>query len=308
MADEILSGSGGGENLVVAQVISRMVQLQLADRASLRNHPAIVNMNPGLIGATVEKVSIVGLDGVDQMTSRTEIQSEANTAFTSSAATVTPAPFRLAYEMSDLMQAIDPNGIANPLRFARSIAVSASMTLTNLIAQGIDGFTQVGSTGVAMTHDTFLAAQFALKQALVTPPFLFVAKPKAFTDWQDDLEARGGNTQWRAATTQMMALNGQGAEGSYNNIEVFTSDQVQSINGATVDWASSMFGRGAVGYKELRMAPPPRSQFVILDIEGVIRIAELRAERTGETAVVGHYNVGTINIEAGRGRTIVSGQ
>jgi hypothetical protein len=188
-----------------------------------------------------------------------------------------------------------------------SIIASAAMTLTDLIAQEGDGFTQKGSTGVAYTHDTFLACQFALKQSSVPGPYLNVLQPKQFTDWQSDLESRGGVTQWRASTEEMQMLRGPGFEGVYNNIEVVTSSKVQSANSGA-DWAGFMFGRGALAYKEMRMAAPPRSQFVILDVGGVIRVAEMRTEDGAKTKVVGHYYVGTVTVEATRGRTAISAQ
>jgi hypothetical protein len=308
VADEILTGSGGGTNILVSEVASKYVHMLLADRASLRNHPAIVNLGPDLLGGITEHVASFGFNGYDLMTSRTEIQAVSNTALTTAEGTVSPAPYRLQYETSDLMEAVSPYRIGMPgLQTAVSIAQSASMTLTSLVAQAIDGLTVVGSTGVAFTHDTFLAGQFALEQALADGPYLMVLKAKQYTDWLSDLETRGGITQWRPATEAQMILRGQGSKGTYNNIEVFTSNQVQSAN-ANADWAGAIFGRGCVGYKELRMAAPPRSQIVTLDVEGVIRVAEARSESTGETASVGHYNVGTIVIEAARGRTLVSAQ
>jgi hypothetical protein len=47
---------------------------------------------------------------------------------------------------------------------------------------------------------------------------------------------------------------------------------------------------------------------VILDVNVVIRVAEMRTEDEGETAVVGHYYVGVTTIEAGRGRTVLGAQ
>jgi hypothetical protein len=308
VANEILTGSGGGTDILVSEVASKYVHMLLADRASLRNHPAIIRLGSDLLGGATEHIAKLGLNGYDLMTSRTEIQAIANNALTTAEATVTPAPYRLAYDTSDLMRAVDPLGITGDLILPMSIAMSASMTLTNLIATGLStGLSTVGTTTVRFTHDTFLAAQFALFQALVPGPYLSVLKPIHFTDWQADLEARGGNTQWRAATEAMMALRGPGAQGVYNNIEVFSSNQVQSIN-AGADWASAMFGIGCIAYKEVNLGPAPRSQFVVLDVEGVIRVAEKREETTGETFTIGHYNVGVVKVEAGRGRTIVAAQ
>ena len=308
MADEILTGSGGGGDILVAEVQSKYAQLSLADRASLRNHPTLVNLGPNLIGSGTEQISIFGLDGSDLMTARTEIQAISNQAFSVSSVTCTPAPYRIAYDYSDQIGALDPSGVVNSYRLAQSIVGSATMTLTNLIAQAIDGFTAVGTTGVDFTHDTFLAGQFALDQASVNGPYLCVLHPKQFTDWQSDLETRGGVTQWRPATAEMQMLRGQGYKGMYNNIDIFVSSKVQPDGGGSTDWYGGLFGAGAVAYKEMALGPAPRSQIVLLDVEGVIRVAESRNELSGDTQVVGHYFVGACNPEASRGRTLISAQ
>jgi len=307
MADEIYQGSGNGADLLVAEVTRREALLSLGSRASLRNHPVLIQLGDDLIGSNTLHGNLFGLDGADLMAATAEGAAVANTALTEAEYTVSPARYGLAYEFSDWMNAVDPYSVVNSMRLAMSIVRSAGMTLTNLIAQDIDGFTQVGTTGTPMTHDTFLAAQFALEQALVPGPYLTVLKPKQYTDWQSDLESRGGLTQWRPASAEQQALRGEGFKGFYNGIEICTSNQVQGLN-SNADWGGGMFGRGAIGYKELAMKPAPRSSFVIVDLNGVIRVAEVRTEREGETAVVGHYYVGTTVIEAGRGRTIVSSQ
>lgn len=308
MSNELIAGSGTyAGNVLVAEVQGRLVVLALADRFSLRNHPALIRLGEDLIGSITEHVAIYSLDGVDSMSSPTEIAAVANSTLTTAEATVAPARRGLAYEFADHMAAVDAHGVVNSDRLAMSIVKSAAMTLTDLICQEIDGFTQVGTTTAAFTHDTFLAGQFALQQGSVDGPYLCVLKGKQFTDWQSDLESRGGNTQWRQATEEMQMLRGGGFQGYYNNVEVVQSSKVQSAN-ASADWAGGMFGRGAVGYKELRQAPPPRSQVVILDAGGVIRVAEMRTEDSAKTKVVGHYYVGTVTLESGRGRTLISAQ
>lgn len=307
MADEILYGSGGGENLVVAAVASQMVMLSLADRASLRNSPQLINLGTPLIGSGAEKFATVALDGADLMVSRTEIQSIANQAFTSAQKTVTPARYGIAYDYSDYVSAIDPTGTLNPSRLAASIVASANMTFTNNLAKMVDDFaTTAGATTVAMTHDTFLAAQFKLMQNKVPGSFLCILKPKQFTDWVSDLETRGGVTQWRQSTQDMQVLKGIGFQGQYNGIDVFVSDQVQSAN-ANADWAGGMFGAGAIGFKELALGAPAPGAFIVADV-GPIRVEVDRSVRTGETALVGTYYHGFVEIEDLRGVTIISAQ
>jgi hypothetical protein len=307
VADEILSGSGGGNNILVTAIGSKMALLLLADRASMRNHGALINLGDNLVGSTTEQFTQYGLDGYDLMSSVTEIQSVSNQALTTAKKTVAPARHALAYDWSDYLETLDQTGQINSQRLALSIVQSANMTFTNNLAKMVDDFaTVVGSTTVAYTHDTFLAGQFKLKQNKVPGPYVRIFKPKMFTDWQADLEARGGVTQWRAATEEMQMLRGLGFEGTYNGMEVFTSDQVQSAN-AGADWAGGSFGRGALGFKELKLKPAPRSAFIILEA-GVVRVEEVRNGRTEETAVRGTYYHGFVEIEDLRGVTELGAQ
>ena len=305
MANELQTGGAPIQDILVAEVARRGALQLLGDRASLRNHPALINLGGDLLGSTTEQINLLGLDGTDLMSAIGETSAVSNTALTDAQATITPAMQRLQYEMSDQARIHDPTGAINPGRLALSMVGSAMMTLTNLIAKEGDGFATAGTSGVAFSHDTFIAAKAALIQALVPGPYLLVMKPKSFTDWSTDLESRGGLTQWRPAAAEMQNIRGNGFQGVYDNVEIFTSNQVQAVSS---DWGNFMFGRGAIGFKEVAQGAPPRSQIVLLDVNGVIRVAEFRTESEGETAVVGHYYVGTTVIEAGRGRTVLGAQ
>ena len=307
MADELKISGAPVSDILVAEVARHGAILLLGDRASLRNHSALVNLGRDMIGSSTEQINLLGLDGTDLMSSISETSAVSNTALTDAQATISPAMHRLQYELTDQTRIHDPTGALNTPRLAVSMVGSAMMTLTNLIAKEGDGFTTAGSSGVVFTHDTFIAAKTALIQALVPGPYLFAMKPKSFTDWTTDLESRGGLTQWRPAAAQMQALRGNGYQGNYDNCDIFTSDQVQGMN-SNADWGNFLFGRGALGFKEVAQGAPPRSQIVILDVNGVIRVAESRTESEGETAVVGHYYVGTNVIETARGRTVLGAQ
>ena len=307
MANEIRTDVAPGSDILVAETVRRGALLLLGDRANLRNHPALINLGADLFGSTTQQVNLLGLDGSDLMSAVDQPGAVANTALTDAQATIAPAMNRLAYEMTDQAVISDPTGAINSPRLALSMVGSAAMTLTYLIAKEGDGFTTSGSTGVAFSHDTFISAKAALIQALVPGPYLLVMKPKSFTDWMTDLESRGGLTQYYPASQQMQEIRGNGFQGTYDNIDIFTSNQVQGMN-TNADWGNFMFGRGALGYKEVAMGAPPRSQIVLLDLNGVIRVAEDRNEKAGMTSVVGHYYVGTNVIETARGRTVLGAQ
>lgn len=308
----------GPADLLVAQAASKMALLMLGSRFSLRNAPWLINLGQdlvgkfeGLAGGGTLKIPLVGLDGLDEMSSVAENASISETAVDTAAVTVSPADFGLKRAPTDKTRRRDPTGTYSPQRLAIDGVMAAGMTLTTLIAQEVDGGTQVGSTGVDFSHDTFLAGQFALKQGLVPGPYCWMLKPKSFTDWQADLERRGGVTQWRPATAEMQALRGEGYEGNYNGMDVLTSDKVQGLN-SNADWGNACWGRGAVGYIEEPQAPAVRSQHILLDVAGpggvVIRVAEARDEDGRVTEIITHYSVGTVLIETARLRTALGAQ
>lgn len=300
MANESVTGSGAGAAALVAQVASRAARLLLADRANLRNHPALVNLGEDLVGATELKGSLLGLNGYDEFASRTEIQAVTNTAVSSATYTCAPGRYSLARGTSDYLRMVDPTGAFDEIILAQSMVFEYAMLFTTEIAKIGDGFTTVGTSGTDYTHDRWLATQFALKQANVPGPYLNVMSTESFTQWQADLEQRGGLTQWRPASTDMQMLRGTGFEGSYNGIEVFTTDRVQKLN-TDADWANFMFGRGAIGFKELPPAPPTRDMSVLLTA-GPLLAESARNATEANSQVVGNAWVGFSAIETGRGR------
>ena len=315
MANELLTTANPGPaDLLVSAIASRQARMMLGSRFSLRNAPWLVRIGADLVGLSGSgglSVPLVSLGGTDLMSSVAENASISNTALTTDVVTITPADYGLAREVSDKAIRRDPTGMLDPMSLAMDGVASAGMTLTSLLAQELDGLTQVGSTGVDMTHDTFLAAQFALEQALVPGPYACLLKPKQFTDWQNDLDGRGGLTQWRAASAEMQTLRGEGYKGQYNGIDVLTSGLVQSAN-ANADWAGAMWGLGCVAYMEEPQAPANPSMDIILEVPGatgvVMRVELSRNAKGRLTATVIHYTVGTAVLEGGRGRTIISGQ
>jgi len=302
MANEIYTGDSGQGAAVIAGTLARRVALaKLGDRESFRNHPALVLIDDPLrgMGGAALKGALHGF-GLDTMASRTEIQAIANTAPSSANYTVTPGRFGLRYEVGDWQRTIDPTGIHEPASIAQWMPVSYGITLATEIAKLGDDLTNVGTTTVDFSHDVFLLGQFALEAAGVGGPYLAVMSGNSYTDWQRDLEQRGGMTQFQAATAAQLQIRGPGFKGSYQGVDIFMSSYVQTINSAADD-ANFIFGRGCFGLKEVPMAAPSRSSFVLMDL-GFIRVEESRSADTGLTAVTATSHFGTVTMEGGRGR------
>ena len=301
MANEIYTGDSGLGAALIAGTLARKIALaQLGDRGSIRNHDALVNLSgTDFAGGAAKKGALHGF-GLDNFASRTEIQAIANTAPGSATYTVTPGRNGLRYEVSEWERTVDPTGITDPDAIAQWLPVSYGRTLTNLIAQDGDGLTNVGSTTIDFSHDTWLLGQIALSSAGVTGPYLAVLSGNSFGDWQRDLEQRGGLTQWVPASAAMQQIRGHGFKGTYNGVDACQSAQVQTSNAGDDD-ANFIFGRGCLGFEEVMLARSPASQTVLLDM-GFMRVSEDHSDDTGLTSVTGVVHVGTVVMEAGRGR------
>ena len=238
-------------NARVAAVLAQEIQLKLADRASLHNHPSIVNFgNMAGRGSAALQVPILGLDGSDLLASAADGAVVANTTLTAAAATLTIGRYALRYDLTDLGGAITDSIGLNAQRLAESMVGSTLMAFQNALCDTIDGFTATaGSTGVDMSVDDFYSAQFALTLASVSGPYIAVLHPRQLADFQSSLRAEYGATQFVMATQEMLNIKGQGFAGMFNGVDIFVSSKVPTAN-AGADRAGAMFGYCAVGYVE----------------------------------------------------------
>lgn len=295
-------GSGGGENVLTSAVAIRYLQELLADRASLRGHPALVYLNQfgaGAkgIGSTTAQYTVWGLDGYDAMGTVAEGATISETALTNALKTATWARRGLRRDLSDDMRSTDPSGVLNPIRLAADGFGSAMVTLTNVIAALMSGFSvQKGTTGVSFTHDLWILGTGQLTAALVPGPYLALLHPNHFRDWKSDLEARGGLTQWVPAAAAMQILKGPGFQGTYDGVDVFTTNRVPTSGS---DYVSGIFGRGAIGYVEQEVEYGPEA--IIQVANGPIAVELERDGKGGFSSVLTHYRVGGSEIEDGRG-------
>lgn len=284
---------------LVAKVVAKFTQVLLADRGSLRNCAAVVNFgdygvglpNQGSMTATY---SLFGFDGYNLLTTTAEGSAVSETAITMAAKDITVAARYLRRSVSDELRKVDPSGQLNIPRLVMDGYMSAMITLSGLLAGLMSGFSAVeGTSGVAFSHDLFLAAKGALEAGSVPGPYACFLHPTHFKDWSDDLEARGGLTQWRPAAVEMQILRGPGFKGFYDGVEVYTSDKVPASGS---DYVSGMFGRGAIGFVEMAHPPFPASAHIVLQ-QGPIAIEEERDAVNRVTDVVTHYNVGVAEID-----------
>jgi hypothetical protein len=306
MANEVVySGLG---DLRLAKILNNEIQLLLADRFSLRTHPAIFNAgNIAGRGSSVISIPQAGLEGYDLMTAvGSETTAASNVALTDASADITIARYALRREISDLANMTDSVGLTAE-RLAADMVGGYEMAVTNAICDTIDGFTATaGTTGVDLSVDDFFSALFTLEQASVRTPYVSVLHPVQVTDLQNSIRAEGGALQYIAATQEMLAAKGQGFAGSFLGVDIFKSSKVPTAN-AGADRAGAMMGYGAVGMAEGSVRPISALSGALQFPAGtVIAVEYERSSATALTAITGNAYFGVALLQDAMGVSIVS--
>jgi hypothetical protein len=307
MANEV-TNAGLIPDLRLARILNNEIQLLLADRFSLRTHPAIFNAgNIAGRGSSVISIPQAGLEGYDLMTAvGGETASASNVALTDASADITIARFALRREISDLANMTDSVGLTAE-RLAADMVGGYEMAVTNAICDTIDGFTATaGTTGVDLSVDDFFSALFTLEQASVRTPYVSVLHPVQVTDLQNSIRAEGGALQYIAATQEMLAAKGQGFAGSFLGVDIFKSSKVPTANGGA-DRAGAMMGYGAVGMAEGSVRPISALSGALQFPAGtVIAVEYERNSATALTAITGNAYFGVALLQDAMGVSIIS--
>ena len=307
MANEITFANTVGD-LKLAKILNNEIQLLLADRFSLRNHPSIFQAgNISGRGSSVLSVPQAGLDGFDLMSATGgEIAATANVALTDSSADITISRFALRREISDLANMTDSVGLTVE-RLAADMVGGYEMAVTNAICDTIDGFTTVaGTSGVDLSVDDFFSALFSLEQASVPTPYVAVLHPVQLTDLQSSIRAEGGALQYIAATQEMLQAKGQGFAGSFLGVDIFKSSKVPPANGGA-DRAGAMMGYGAIGMAEGSVRPIAALGGALQFPAGTIIAVEYeRTAATALTSITGNAYFGVAKLQDSMGVSIIT--
>lgn len=307
MANEITFANTVGD-LKLAKILNNEIQLLLADRFSLRNHPSIFQAgNISGRGSSVLSVPQAGLDGFDLMSATGgEIAATANVALTDSSADITISRFALRREISDLANMTDSVGLTVE-RLAADMVGGYEMAVTNAICDTIDGFTTVaGTSGVDLSVDDFFSALFSLEQASVPTPYVAVLHPVQLTDLQSSIRAEGGALQYIAATQEMLQAKGQGFAGSFLGVDIFKSSKVPTANGGA-DRAGAMMGYGAIGMAEGSVRPIAALGGALQFPAGTIIAVEYeRTAATALTSITGNAYFGVAKLQDSMGVSIIT--
>lgn len=197
----------------------------------------------------------------------------------------------LGRELTDQLRARGLSGteyLTDPVSLAIATARGYDKTLTaDLCVLAATVTPSVGATGTAMTHDTFMDAVDATPS---TDPGqrIMVLHPAQFKAWKRDLEQRGGLTQWRDAAVDVQLFRGEGFQGVYDGVEVWTCEEVTEDGD---DYIGFICSAGSVMLREDAQAPPFPGQIIIADIgtengPAILRIAASRQEESQKGRII----------------------
>ena len=306
MANEILFSTLSG-NARVSAVLHQTILEKLTDKASLVNHPYIMNLgNLNGSGSSALQVPVVGLGGYNAMAPVADGSAASNTAITSAAATITIARQALVRQISDLAQ-LTANGPMNVTveALAEDMVAAFNKRVTAMLCGLSSGFsTSVGTTGANMSVATFYDAIFAL-QLVANDSFMAIMHPQQINDLISSLRSETGPGQYLAATQEQVQAKGPGYRGTLFGVELFGSTQVPTAN-AGADYLGYMFSKGAVGYATGSAAPVRGAADVVLPAGTPIVVEVSRSPEAGLSTITGSAFVGVAELDDARGVGILS--
>jgi len=303
MANEIQFSNS--QNRTLTEVLNGFFTLIYADRDILFNHQALIKIDdptPG--GSTTVQVPEVGWMGFDQLTAVAEGAAIGNTALTEQESLISVGRYGKRYEHSELAKMTDVYGLLDPQSFAQDAVVSGGMTLTNLIAGLMGGFSStVGATGVNLSVQNWYDAITTLELANVKGRYLADIHGRQYADLRDALRAETGVIEHMEATEAQMETRSSAFKGSVGGVDIFASNQVPTAN-AGADRAGGMFGRGAILWADAQIMPNPAVAFQI--IAGRMSINFAYDDRRAMTGATTNYYLGVTEGQDAGGVAIIT--
>lgn len=237
-------------DLRLAAQLDQALLISLTEMATIRNVPGAIDFHGSVSGqgSDTSRLRFAGLAGADPFVATaaedTDV-AETPVAITSVDIAVTRAA--LVRNIGDIATATGYGADLNPDTLARDMVMSYDRYFNGLFtAAGATATSNVGTSGVDMSHDDFMDAIFTLEIANVPGPYFAVLAPRQLADWQESLRAEGGATQFMAATAEALAIKGQGFAGEHSGVQIFKMEDVVTTG---PDREGFMYGAGAFGYK-----------------------------------------------------------
>lgn len=294
-------------DLRMASVLDSALAMILAARPAMRNSGALVNYGTvNGIGSDTKTIRLAGLAGTDQFSNTAAENTDVSTtALTDASANIAVVRSALRRDIGDLAQLTGFSGSdLTPQVIANAMVIESDRYFDERVATAVaTASTNVGTSGVDMTHDDFVDAIYQLELNSVPPSFHCMLHPRQLADWQESLRGEGGALQFQAATADMLNIKGSNFAGSMLGVEVWTSADVTAGSG---NREGGMWGLGALGYA----TGIPMISFgdVVRPASGPLSVEFQRDASAALTEIVGHYYLGVSVIEQNRLVGIVTDQ
>ncbi len=279
---------------------------------SLLGHPAIFYAGDAMgRGSLTFQIPQLGLDGYRELEQVAEGAQVAPRELDDNESSLTIAPWRKAYEFSDLARAVQLGHIS-PSILAQDAVKATANTLMRMITGTFGGFSNaIDQAGNPLTGLHLLSAKAALSGRSVPGPYVFVGSNSQIEDFHAWLAATaGGGIQWMPATQAQLEAYGEGFQGIWGGMWIFLSNRCTTAN-AGVDSVGAMFGRGAIGWGDSSFAPEADPN--ILDFGGAVagdrgrvRFERSRTGLAGNTAYITHANLGVAEVQDEAGERVIS--
>ena len=240
MADEItttlLTSNGGLE----AAVLSDLLVQQLYDATDLSAVMSRIPWRPaGGQGLDVTQDAVPGAFGL--VSEGSDVG--ANSAYTTSKYTLTPARYARRYQLTDLVPItgarIGIEEVANKL--VQGVALTMTDLLTTLFTSVASS---VGNSTTAVSVDTIFDAAFQLNNEANSGTFSCVLYPDQMNNFRSSLRAESGAVQFREVTYETLRARGPGYQGFWSGIDFWQSDSVP----LSTSRQGCMFSYGAFAY------------------------------------------------------------
>lgn len=273
------------------------------DRTELISHPAVADLNAILgpnfwLGKTPGASYRVPIKmALPLMTSTAETTDVvAATTIDIGYTTATFSQYDLAYGVSDLVRQRDPTtGLYQVVPLASELAASAVKTgMSLLVALAGSASKTVGSSGSPLTWDDILVGRDEIvadmQSAQSEGNCISVLHPRQWALVRRDLGASSGARANRRELDTAQGGQGLGYQGTYDDIDVYTSTHVDEDAG---DYTGMIAAPGAIGVGFIPPATPTMSEHRVLTLP-IVAVEEVRDAADKSVKLNANMQIGVV--------------
>ena len=284
MSDEVKYSSLLSTGGRISAVLSALVQEKLHDPTDLRSVMTLVPW--GASGSDTMDVTIDAAPGA--FASAAEAASTVNSPYVTSKFSLQAVKKTRVYSLTDLFGVT--GGPIDLERVVKNLTDGVGLTMTDLLTTLFPAIANnVGTSTAVLDVDDIYSAQYQLNLSAAMGPYTSVLSPKQMNEFRTSLRIEAGAIQYVPASAVMLATKGPGFQGSWNGIDMYQSDSVETAGTTKV---GAMFNSAAFAYT---MAPA-RSALVpqesVLVDAGELLVEIQRDAQAGITRAVANIFTG----------------